>query len=168
MHAFGLRRTAALVLAVALLVAAAPAAGAAPERAAGEPGIGPSLFRAVTAWLAALWPGAGPASAPAPAWEALGSELQQVLIAAVKWHSWEQWSAIHQADREAYKKFKDKGTEIITLPPEEVAKFRKAAIPLWYKWAKKDAHATKAFKIWIDFLLDTGFVKKEWVAGESL
>lgn len=73
MHAFGLRRTAALVLAVALLVAAAPAAGAAPERAAGEPGIGPSLFRAVTAWLAALWPGAGPASAPAPAWEALGS-----------------------------------------------------------------------------------------------
>jgi hypothetical protein len=75
MHAFGLRRTAALVLAVALLIAAAPAAGAAPERAAGEPGIGPSLVRAVTAWLAALWPGAGPASAPVPAWEALGSGL---------------------------------------------------------------------------------------------
>jgi hypothetical protein len=75
MHAFGLRRTAALVLAVALVVAAAPAAGAPPERAAGEPGIGPSLFRAVTAWLAALWPGAGPASAPVPAWEALGSEV---------------------------------------------------------------------------------------------
>jgi hypothetical protein len=71
MHAFGLRRTAALVLAVALLIAAVPAAGAAPERAAGEPAIDPSLVRAVTAWLAALWPGAGPASALAPAWEAL-------------------------------------------------------------------------------------------------
>jgi len=75
MHAIALRRTAALVLAVALLIAAAPAAGAAPERAAGEPGIGPSFVQAVTAWLAALWPGAGPASALAPAWEALGSGL---------------------------------------------------------------------------------------------
>ncbi|HUP42504.1 MAG TPA: hypothetical protein VM599_04775 [Thermoanaerobaculia bacterium] len=75
MRAFGLRRTAALVLAVALLIAAAPAAGAAPERAACEPGIGPWLFRAVTTWLAALWPGAGPASAPVPAWEALRSGL---------------------------------------------------------------------------------------------
>ena len=76
MHAIALRRTAALVLAVALVIAAAPAAGAAPERAAGEPGIGPSVVQAVTAWLAALWPGAGPASALAPAWEALGSGLE--------------------------------------------------------------------------------------------
>jgi hypothetical protein len=72
MHAIGLRKATALVVALGLLVAAFPA-GAAPDRAAGEPGIGPALFQAVTAWLAALWPGASPATAPAAAWAALGA-----------------------------------------------------------------------------------------------
>jgi hypothetical protein len=73
MHAIGLRRTAALLVALLLLAAAAPAA-AAPERAAGEPGIGPSLFHALTAWLADLWPGSGLVSAPAPACASSGAE----------------------------------------------------------------------------------------------
>jgi TRAP-type mannitol/chloroaromatic compound transport system substrate-binding protein len=102
------------------------------------------------------------------AWEALPKELQDMLVAAVKWHSWDQWSAIHQADLEAYQKFRDKGTEIITLPPAEVDKFRKAAVPLWYKWAKKDEFATRAFKIWLNYLLETGFVKRDWLAGQSI
>ena len=102
------------------------------------------------------------------AWEALPKELQEIMVAAVKWHSWDQWSHVHQADLEAYKKFRDKGTEIITLPPAEVDKFRKVAVPLWYKWAKKDEHATKAFKIWLNYLLETGFIKREWLAGESI
>jgi len=72
MHAIGLRKAAALVVALALLVAAAPAA-AAPDRTAVEPGIGPSLFQAFTAWLAVLWPGSGPGAEPAPAWAASGA-----------------------------------------------------------------------------------------------
>ena len=72
MHAIGLRKAAALVVALGLLVAAAPAA-AAPDRTAVEPGIGPSLFQAFTAWLAVLWPGSGPDAEPAPAWAASGA-----------------------------------------------------------------------------------------------
>ena len=44
----------------------------------------------------------------------LPKELQEMLIAAVKWHSWDQWSAIHEADRLHYRKFAEAGTEIIT------------------------------------------------------
>jgi TRAP-type mannitol/chloroaromatic compound transport system substrate-binding protein len=102
------------------------------------------------------------------AWEALGPELQEILEAALKWHSWDQWSAVHEADRKAYATFAEKGTEVITLPPEEVDKFRQVAVPLWYKWAKKDPLATRAFQIWIDYLVATGFVKPEWIAGQSL
>lgn len=101
-------------------------------------------------------------------WNALPKELQEVLIAAVKWHSWDQWSAIHEADRLHYRKFAEAGTEIITLPPAEIDKFRKVAIPLWYKWAKKDAIATRAFKIWLNYMLDTGFIERRWLAGYSI
>ncbi|MCH8883464.1 MAG: TRAP transporter substrate-binding protein DctP [SAR324 cluster bacterium] len=101
-------------------------------------------------------------------WNALPNELQEMLIAAVKWHSWDQWSAIHEADRLHYRKFAEAGTEIITLPPAEIDKFRKVAIPLWYKWAKKDAIATRAFKIWLNYMLDTGFIERRWLAGYSI
>ncbi|MCG8418600.1 MAG: TRAP transporter substrate-binding protein DctP [Proteobacteria bacterium] len=101
-------------------------------------------------------------------WQSLSKELQELLIASVKWHSWDQWSAIHEADRSHYRKFEQAGTEIITLPPGEVQKFRKIAIPLWYKWAKKHPLATRAFKIWLDYMLDKGFINKEWIAGQTL
>lgn len=62
------RRAGALLLAVALLLAAVPAA-AAPDRAAVE---GPSLLESVTAWLSGLVPGA----MPVPVRAALGPEAE--------------------------------------------------------------------------------------------
>ncbi len=104
----------------------------------------------------------------AKAWAALGPELQEILTTAVKWHSWDQWAAVHEADRKAYAKFVETGTEIITLPEREVAKFRQVAVPLWYKWAKKDEFATRAFKVWLSYMLDTGFIQTEWLDGQSI
>ena len=73
MHVRAVRKAAAIVVALGLLVAAAPAA-AAPGRTAGDPAIGPSFFDALTAWFAALWPGSGLVSAPAPACASSGAE----------------------------------------------------------------------------------------------
>jgi hypothetical protein len=67
-----LQRAGALLLATALLLAAVPAAAAPPERGVGEARGAPSLFDALAAWLAALWPGATPNGAPAAAWAAAG------------------------------------------------------------------------------------------------
>lgn len=101
-------------------------------------------------------------------WKALGPELQEILTTAVKWHSWDQWSAVHEADQAAYDKFKAKGTEIITLPPADVAKFRKLAVPLWFKWARKDEYSKRAFSIWLKYMRETRFVEPEWLEGHSL
>jgi hypothetical protein len=69
-----LQRAGALLLATALLLAAVPAAAAPPERGVGEARGAPSLFDALAAWLASLWPGSGPGSTLAAGWQALGGE----------------------------------------------------------------------------------------------
>jgi hypothetical protein len=67
------RRAAALLLAATLLLPLSPAFAASPDRAAAEAGGAPSLFDALAAWLASLWPGSGPGSTLAAGWEALVS-----------------------------------------------------------------------------------------------
>jgi hypothetical protein len=64
MRAKTLRTAAAVLVVLGLLAAAAPAA-AAPDRADG--GIGPALLHQLTAWLAGLWPGTAPAVPDGPA-----------------------------------------------------------------------------------------------------
>lgn len=61
MDAKTLRTAAAVLVVLGLLAAAAPVA-AAPEGGQAEAGIGPALVHHLTVWLAGLWPGA--ASAP--------------------------------------------------------------------------------------------------------
>ncbi|HUP41844.1 MAG TPA: hypothetical protein VM599_01400 [Thermoanaerobaculia bacterium] len=67
------RRAAALLLAAAFLVAATPPAAAPATRGAGEARSAPSLLDALSAWLAALWPGAAPGGAPAAGWSTVGA-----------------------------------------------------------------------------------------------
>jgi len=69
------RRAAALLAVLALLLAALPAAAAPNRTATNEPGVGVPLLDALTAWLAALWPGTGSPSTPESVWEALGGVL---------------------------------------------------------------------------------------------
>jgi hypothetical protein len=69
------RRAAAVLLAATLLLPLSPAFAASPDRAAAEAGGAPSLFDALAAWLAALWPGPGAVSTPTAGWQAPGGEL---------------------------------------------------------------------------------------------
>lgn len=68
------RRAEALLLAGAIVLLLAAPAAAAPARPAAQSSVGPSLFQAVAAWLAAWLPGAqiGPTLTAAPA--PLGAE----------------------------------------------------------------------------------------------
>ena len=73
--------------------------------------------------------------------------LEQIFEAAVKVHSWEQYSQIQKADLEAFDKFqKVQHVEVIRLKEEDIAKFRRFAPALWVMWAKKHPLAMKAFK----------------------
>ena len=73
MRAKTLRIAAAVLVVLGLVTAAAPAA-AAPARV--ETSVGPALLQQLTAWLAGLWPGAGPGSAEGP--EGLAQRLGPV------------------------------------------------------------------------------------------
>jgi TRAP-type mannitol/chloroaromatic compound transport system substrate-binding protein len=56
-------------------------------------------------------------------------------------------AAIQAADLEAWKKFEKAGVQINRLPAEELPKFQRVAVPIWFKWANKDPDAAKIFKL---------------------
>jgi TRAP-type C4-dicarboxylate transport system substrate-binding protein len=80
-------------------------------------------------------------------WKKIPPHLQQIMEAAVKWHSWNQYVAIQKADLEAFELFQKKqGVTIIRLKDSDIEKFKKFAPALWVTWAKKHPLALKAFK----------------------
>jgi TRAP-type mannitol/chloroaromatic compound transport system substrate-binding protein len=78
-------------------------------------------------------------------WEALPRHLQEVVVAATRQYSWDHYAYIQKQDLVAWDKFREKGVQVIRLTDADVAKFRKLAIPTWFKWAKKDDLAREAF-----------------------
>ena len=86
-------------------------------------------------------------------WKQIPPHLQLLLEAAVKKHSWDQYTAIQKADIEAFEKLqKEQGVEVIRLTEADIQKFRKYAPALWVKWAKKSPLAMKALKSQIAFM----------------
>jgi TRAP-type mannitol/chloroaromatic compound transport system substrate-binding protein len=100
-------------------------------------------------------------------WEKIPAHLKDLLTASVKWHSWDQYTAIQKANLEAWDKYKAQGVEVIRLSEEDIAKFRKFAPPLWVQWAKKSPLAMKAFKSQIEFMksVAVGYITDKDMVG---
>jgi TRAP-type mannitol/chloroaromatic compound transport system substrate-binding protein len=78
-------------------------------------------------------------------WNALPKHLQEVLAAATRQYSWDHYAFIQRADLAAWDKFRAKGTQVVRLTEADMVKLRRLAIPVWFKWAKKDDFAHEAF-----------------------
>jgi TRAP-type mannitol/chloroaromatic compound transport system substrate-binding protein len=93
-------------------------------------------------------------------WTALSKHVQEVLIAATRQHSWDQYASIQKENIAAWDKYKAAGVQIIRLSEEDVQKFRRHAIPMWFKWAKKDPLAKEAFSSQLAFMrtISVGYV----------
>ncbi len=85
-------------------------------------------------------------------WKALPKHLQDLVEAAVAWHSVDHYTGNQKADLEAIPKYLAKGCEIIRLKESDIEKFQKFAPELWVTWAKKDPLAMKAFKSQWEFM----------------
>ena len=85
-------------------------------------------------------------------WQALPKHVQEVVIAATRQHSWDQYAYIQKENIAAWDKYKAKGVTIIRLSDADIQKFRRFAIPMWFKWAKKDAFAKEAFTSQLAFM----------------
>jgi hypothetical protein len=68
---------------------------------------------------------------------------------------------------EAWDKFLKAGVEVSRLPPEDLPKFQKAAVPLWFKWANKDKDAARLFKLQLEVMESptVGYVTPDMYKG---
>jgi TRAP-type mannitol/chloroaromatic compound transport system substrate-binding protein len=102
-------------------------------------------------------------------WRSLSTHLQQVVVAATREYSWNQYAFIQKQNIAAWEKYKEKGVEILRLTEADVEKFRRVAIPTWFKWAKKDEIATQAFKSQLEFMLtpNVGYLQREMLVDKD-
>jgi len=93
-------------------------------------------------------------------WTALGKHLQEIVIAVTRQHSWDQYASIQKQNIAAWDKYRAAGVQVIRLSEEDVQKFRRYAIPMWFKWAKKDPLAREAFASQLEFMksINVGYV----------
>jgi len=78
--------------------------------------------------------------------------------------------AIQKADLEAWGKFEKAGTQINRLPAEDLPKFQRVAVPIWFKWANKDKDAARIFKLQLDVMESPsfGYVTPDMYKGQKL
>ncbi|MEP7063238.1 MAG: TRAP transporter substrate-binding protein DctP [Betaproteobacteria bacterium] len=85
-------------------------------------------------------------------WNKLSPKMKVWLDDEVQVYSNEHHGAIQKADMEAWPKFIKAGTTINRLPAEDLPKFQKVAVPIWFKWANKDKDAARVFQLQLDIM----------------
>jgi TRAP-type C4-dicarboxylate transport system substrate-binding protein len=88
----------------------------------------------------------------------------------VQVYSNQHFGAIQKADLEAWGKFTKAGIQINRLPAEDLPKFQKVAVPIWFKWANKDKDAARVFKLQLDLMESPtlGYVTPDMYKGLKL
>lgn len=104
------------------------------------------------------------------AWKRLSKKMQVFVEEQVQTYSLHHFAAIQKADIDAMEKFLKAGTTISRLSADDVIKFRRAAIPVWFEWAKKNRDATRIFKIHLDYMLNPymGYLTQSDIKGLKL
>ena len=79
-------------------------------------------------------------------------------------------AGIQAANRDAWPKYREAGTEVTRLSEEDVVRFREVAIPKWFEWANKDSGAARLFQIHLDVMQDpeVALVDPSQIEGYSL
>jgi TRAP-type mannitol/chloroaromatic compound transport system substrate-binding protein len=85
-------------------------------------------------------------------WNGLPRHLQGILIDEVRNFSSLHFTGIQRANVEAWSSFAEAGTKVTRLSEDDVARFRKVAIPLWFQWANKDRDAARVFKLHLEVM----------------
>jgi TRAP-type mannitol/chloroaromatic compound transport system substrate-binding protein len=89
-------------------------------------------------------------------WNALPKHLQDLVVVATRQYSWSFYASIQKANLAAWERYRDAGVTVIRLTEADVAKFRKVAIPFWFKWARKDVLTREAFGSQLAFMKSQG------------
>jgi len=103
-------------------------------------------------------------------WNKLSPKMKQWLDDEIQVYSNIHHAAIQKADMETWPKFEKAGTKINRLPAEDLPKFQRVAVPIWFKWANKDADAAKLFKLQLEVMESptVGYVTPDMYKGLSI
>ncbi|HPE58834.1 MAG TPA: TRAP transporter substrate-binding protein DctP [Thiolinea sp.] len=104
------------------------------------------------------------------AWKRLSPKLQQFVEEQVKAYSIKHYVTIQRRNIEALQKFREDGSEVSRLSWDDVAEFRRKAVPIWFNWARKDEDAKRVFKLQLDYMMSDllGYVTAGDIEGQSL
>ena len=104
------------------------------------------------------------------AWKRLSPAMQSLMEEQVKVFSSQHFLGIQKRNVEALAKFKEAGSFVNRMSADDVAQFRKKAIPIWFNWAKKSPDAARVLKLQIDFMMNDlmGYLTPEDIKGYSL
>ncbi len=104
------------------------------------------------------------------AWKRASPEIRTLVEEQVRSYSYKHYIGIQKRNIEALAKFKESGSTVSRMTSEDMIKFRKASIPIWFNWAKKSPSATKVFKLQLDFMMNDimGYVTPDDIKGYSL
>jgi len=100
-------------------------------------------------------------------WNKLSPKMKAWVDEEVQIYSNVHHAAIQKADMEAWGKFEKAGTTITRMPLEDLEKFQRIAVPIWFKWANKDKDAARVFKLQLDVMQSPtfGYVTPDMYSG---
>jgi len=100
----------------------------------------------------------------------LSPKMKEWLDNEIQAYSNVHFAAIQKADMEAWGKFEKAGTQINRLPAEDLPKFQRVAVPIWFKWANKDKDAARVFKLQLEVMEShtVGYVTPDMYKGLKL
>jgi TRAP-type mannitol/chloroaromatic compound transport system substrate-binding protein len=100
-------------------------------------------------------------------WNKLSPKMKAWLDDEIQVYSNVHHAAIQKADLEAWGKFEKAGTTINRLPAEDLIKFQRVAVPIWFKWANKDKDAARLFKMQLEVMEShtVGYVTPDMYKG---
>jgi TRAP-type mannitol/chloroaromatic compound transport system substrate-binding protein len=103
-------------------------------------------------------------------WNKLPDKLKHFVEGEVQVYSNVHFGAIQRADMEAWGKFEKAGTEVSRLEPEDLEKFQRVAVPIWFKWANKDKDAARLFQKQLEIMENpsVGYVTPDMYQGMKI
>ena len=86
-------------------------------------------------------------------WDTFSETTQALMTELVRAFSAEHFTAHQEANIAAWARFAEAGVKVTRLSEEDVDRFRKIALPLWFEWANRDPDSARVFKLHLDVML---------------
>ncbi len=87
-------------------------------------------------------------------WDEFSEPTQALLTELVRAFSYEHFTAHQKANIKAWAEFDAAGVKVTRLSEEDVDRFRKIALPLWFDWARRDPDSSRLFKLHLNVMLN--------------